>query len=124
MRTGTIERLSVDFNGNQTSGASLNPFLSADGRYAAFDATSNLVAADTNFYPDVYRVPLFKDSAFGDALDLSLAGRYSDYSTFGGEFTPKYGLRWQVVDELPKNASGKILKRELREAHAGLAAAG
>ncbi|RYE72212.1 MAG: TonB-dependent receptor, partial [Oxalobacteraceae bacterium] len=26
--------------------------------------------------------------------------RYSDYSTFGGEFTPKYGLRWQVTDEL------------------------
>ncbi|ATE70278.1 TonB-dependent receptor plug domain-containing protein [Lysobacter capsici] len=45
-------------------------------------------------------VPLFKDSAFGKGLDLSLAGRYSDYSTFGGEFTPKYGLRWQVADEL------------------------
>ena len=45
-------------------------------------------------------VPLLKDSVFGKALDLSLAGRYSDYSTFGGEFTPKYGLRWQVVDEL------------------------
>src|SRR3546814_9073894 len=41
-----------------------------------------------------------RDSAFGKSLDLSLAGRYSDYSTFGGQFTPKYGLRWQVVDEL------------------------
>src|SRR5690606_34779492 len=28
------------------------------------------------------------------------AGRYSDYSTFGSQFTPKYGLRWQVADEL------------------------
>ncbi|QSX78984.1 TonB-dependent receptor plug domain-containing protein [Agrilutibacter solisilvae] len=45
-------------------------------------------------------VPLMRDSAFGKSLDLSLAGRYSDYSTFGGEFTPKYGLRWQVADEL------------------------
>lgn len=44
-------------------------------------------------------VPLMKDSAWGKALDLSLAGRYSDYSTFGGEFTPKYGLRWQLADE-------------------------
>ena len=35
----------------------------------------------------------------GDKLDLNIAGRYSDYSTFGGEFTPKYGLRWQVSDE-------------------------
>jgi len=45
-------------------------------------------------------VPLLRDSAFGQSLDLSLAGRYSDYSTFGGQFTPKFGLRWQVVDEL------------------------
>ena len=45
-------------------------------------------------------VPLMRDSAFGKSLDLSLAGRYSDYSTFGGQFTPKFGLRWQVVDEL------------------------
>jgi fatty-acyl-CoA synthase len=35
-----------------------------------------------------------------------------------GYKTPKYVV---VVDELPKNASGKILKRELREAHARLA---
>lgn len=42
-------------------------------------------------------VPIFADSPLGERLDLSLAGRYSDYSTFGGEFTPKYGLRWQVT---------------------------
>ena len=45
-------------------------------------------------------VPLITEGAFGKSLDLSLAGRYSDYSTFGGQFTPKYGLRWQVADEL------------------------
>jgi len=44
-------------------------------------------------------VPIFADSSLGKKLDLSLAGRYSDYSTFGGEFTPKYGLRWQVTDD-------------------------
>ena len=45
-------------------------------------------------------VPLMRDTAFGETLDLSLAGRYSDYSTFGGESTGKIGLRWQPVDEL------------------------
>ncbi|MDQ3494923.1 MAG: TonB-dependent receptor [Pseudomonadota bacterium] len=45
-------------------------------------------------------VPLLADSGFAKKLDLSLAGRYSDYSTFGGNFTGKVGLRWQVVDEL------------------------
>ena len=33
--------------------------------------------------------------------------------------SPKYVV---VVDELPKNPSGKILKRELRDTYAGLAA--
>ncbi|MGH8031044.1 MAG: TonB-dependent receptor domain-containing protein [Luteimonas sp.] len=50
-------------------------------------------------------VPLLKDSAFGKSLDLSLAGRYSDYSTFGGETTGKLGLRWQPVEELLLRAS-------------------
>jgi iron complex outermembrane recepter protein len=45
-------------------------------------------------------VPLMEDTAFGDSLDLSLAGRYSDYSTFGGESTGKIGLRWQIAEEL------------------------
>ena len=47
-----------------------------------------------------FNVPLMRDGMFGKSLDLSLAGRYSDYSTFGGQFTPKFGLRWQVADEL------------------------
>ncbi|RYZ70606.1 MAG: TonB-dependent receptor, partial [Lysobacteraceae bacterium] len=45
-------------------------------------------------------VPLFAEEGGSGKLDLSLAGRYSDYSTFGGEFTPKYGLRWQVAEDL------------------------
>jgi len=47
-----------------------------------------------------FNLPLLADSVFAKRLDLSLAGRYSDYSTFGGEFTGKVGLRWQLVDEL------------------------
>ena len=45
-------------------------------------------------------VPLMADSGWGKKLDLNLAGRYSEYSTFGGEFVPRIGLRWQVADEL------------------------
>lgn len=45
-------------------------------------------------------VPLYAQRDGAGKLDLSLAGRYSDYSTFGGEFTPKYGLRWQVAEDL------------------------
>ena len=45
-------------------------------------------------------LPLVADSGWGKKLELNVAGRYSDYSSFGGVFVPKYGLRWQVVDEL------------------------
>lgn len=50
------------------------------------------------FYAEL-AVPLIADVPGIQALDLSLAGRYSDYSTFGGETTGKLGLRWQVSDE-------------------------
>jgi iron complex outermembrane receptor protein len=48
--------------------------------------------------------PLIDDGK-GQKLDVSLAGRYSDYSTFGSEFTPKIGLRWQLVPEFTVRAT-------------------
>ena len=45
-------------------------------------------------------VPLLRDLPGAERLDLSLAGRYSDYSTFGGEETFKAGLRWQPIEDL------------------------
>ncbi len=39
-------------------------------------------------------------------------------SVLAGYKTPKYVV---IVDALPKNPSGKIVKRALREEHAGLA---
>ena len=33
-------------------------------------------------------------------LDVSAAGRYSDYSTFGGATTGKLGVRWQPIQDL------------------------
>ncbi len=45
-------------------------------------------------------VPLLRDVTAIQALDLSLATRYSDYSTFGSNTASKVGLRWQVMDEL------------------------
>ena len=44
-------------------------------------------------------VPLLADMFSIHRLDLSLAGRYSDYSTFGGNFTSKVGLRMQLAPE-------------------------
>lgn len=47
-----------------------------------------------------FDVPLAREGFWGKSLDLSIAGRYSDYSTFGGTNTGKIGLRWQPADEL------------------------
>ncbi|GFE90383.1 TonB-dependent receptor [Steroidobacter agaridevorans] len=35
-----------------------------------------------------------------NALEVSLAGRYDDYSTFGSSFDPQYGLMWEPVGGL------------------------
>ncbi|MEE7547438.1 TonB-dependent receptor [Xanthomonas sp. Kuri4-1] len=73
--------------------------LTVAGHYNGVPSLPTSGSYDVNEAYLELSVPIFADSALGDKLDLSLAGRYSDYSTFGGEFTPKYGLRWQVTDE-------------------------
>ncbi|HEY6640514.1 TonB-dependent receptor plug domain-containing protein [Povalibacter sp.] len=41
-------------------------------------------------------VPIFRQAG-GQELDLSLAGRYEDYSDFGDTFNPKIGLNWRPM---------------------------
>ncbi|MGV8960792.1 MAG: TonB-dependent receptor [Stenotrophomonas sp.] len=73
--------------------------LTVIGHYNGVPSLPTSGSYDVNEVYLELSVPIFAHSALGDALDLSLAGRYSDYSTFGGEFTPKYGLRWQVAED-------------------------
>jgi Tol biopolymer transport system component len=48
-QAGVTERVSLDSAGGQANGDSLEPAMSADGRYVAFDsAASNLIPDDTN----------------------------------------------------------------------------
>jgi Tol biopolymer transport system component len=54
-QTGTTERVSVDSSGAEANGASLNPSISADGRFVAFETlATNLVAGDTNASWDIF----------------------------------------------------------------------
>src|SRR6185369_16944539 len=41
-------------------------------------------------------IPLLKDSAFGNSLNINLAGRYTEYSTSGGVETWKVGLNYEM----------------------------
>ncbi len=50
------------------------------------------------------RVPLLADARAAKQLDLSVALRYSDYSTFGSTTNGKLGIRWQATDEVTARA--------------------
>ncbi len=45
-------------------------------------------------------IPLLKDLPGAQALELDLAGRYSNYPRIGGITTGKAGLRWQPLEDL------------------------
>jgi Tol biopolymer transport system component len=54
-QTGQTTRVSVDSAGTQGNGPSDFPFISADGRFVAFQSRAgNLVAGDTNFVVDIF----------------------------------------------------------------------
>lgn len=65
-----------------------NPFLPTRGSYSVDEAYLEL------------QLPLLSGLALADSLELSLAARYSDYSSFGDTTNPKVSLRWQVNDQM------------------------
>jgi iron complex outermembrane recepter protein len=79
-----------------------------------YEPDSVIVAGDSNgvpskptsgsynvdeFYVEL-NVPLLADMPLAKHLDLNVASRYSDYSTFGGTTNSKVGFSWQLIDDL------------------------
>ena len=58
----------------------------------------------TEFYGEV-NLPLLSDSAGAEYLELNLAARISDYSTFGSEDTYKVSALWRPIEDLSFRAS-------------------
>lgn len=52
----------------------------------------------SEFYTEV-NIPLLADRPVAQRLDVTIAGRYSDYSTSGDVTTAKAGFRWEVNDQ-------------------------
>lgn len=78
------------------SGAYTPDGLTVAGEYNGVPSLPTSGEYDVDEYYAEFSVPIY---AAGDSkLDLSLAARYSDYSTFGGETTGKAGFRWQFSD--------------------------
>jgi Tol biopolymer transport system component len=71
VQAGTTECISVASPGVTANGSSLNPAISADGRFVAFQSTApNLVAGDTNAVPDVF----VRDRATATTARVSVGG--------------------------------------------------
>ena len=65
------------------------------------DATASVYAEQTvKEVGGEVLIPLLKDLAIVQSLELNLAGRYTDYSTSGSVETWKVGGTWQVIDGL------------------------
>lgn len=62
---------------------------------ASFDIDQNIRSA----FGEVYVPFVGKDNAITgvNRLELSIAGRYDDYSTYGSSFDPQAGLMWEPV---------------------------
>ncbi|WP_394002044.1 TonB-dependent receptor domain-containing protein [Luteimonas sp. WGS1318] len=47
-----------------------------------------------------FQIPLLADVALAQELSLDLAGRYSDYDTFGNTTNGKAGLKWKPIEDV------------------------
>ena len=77
----------------------------AAGDSAGIPAQPTSGSYDVNAFYGELNIPILSEMALADLLDVSLAARSADYSTFGSETTSKIGVRWRPVPELLLRAS-------------------
>jgi len=101
-QTGQINRISIASNGTQGNSASLQPAISGDGRYVAFNSyASNLVSGDANGSDDIF----VYDRQNGQTSLVSVAtngtqGSYSSQPSISadGRYVAFFSLASNIVD--------------------------
>jgi len=79
--------------------------IAASGETAGVPAGATAGFFDvTEFYAEII-IPLISGAALAENLEISLAVRYSDYSTSGSESTYKAGVLWQPIESLSVRGS-------------------
>src|SRR5690242_7876926 len=88
--------VSADSSGNQANGASLDPAISADGRFVAFEsAASNLAPSDTNGAEDIF----VRDRVAGvtERVSVDGAGNQPACFKFCASFNPSLSADGRLV---------------------------
>jgi len=101
--TGVTERISVDSTGIEGNKDSVNPSISADGRFVAFESeASNLVPNDTNKEADIFvhdreagttqrisvNIAGEEGNGFSESPSISLDGRYVAFKSIASNLIP------------------------------------
>jgi len=87
-RTGITRRVSIGWNGQEPDERCVNPAISVDGRYVAFQSSAtNLVPNDTNYMEDIFVVDLQTNRIERVSVSSSgaQANRYSWYPTLSAD---------------------------------------
>ncbi len=95
----TEDVASVDVTGNLMDGHQLTAGL----EYSREEYEKDYVTSNNNDFADEFKAwSLFAQDAIslGDDLTLTVGGRYDDHQRFGGEFSPKAYLNWNLTDAL------------------------
>jgi Tol biopolymer transport system component len=117
LQTGTTKLISAASDGTQGNNGALNPSISADGRYVAFDSFSNLVSGDTNAAGDIF----VNDLQTGTTKRISVAsdgtqgndGSYFPSISADGRYVAFYSDASNLVSS-DTNAAGDIFVNDLQ----------
>lgn len=84
----------------RVTGAFTPDALASSGLTSGSQSTSTRGGYDVDEFYLELNIPLLKDVAGADLLEFNIAGRYSDYSTFGDTINPKFGFKWKPFEDL------------------------
>jgi iron complex outermembrane receptor protein len=90
----------VGFEHRDQSGFYLPDAIYTAGESAGVPSTPTSGQYDTNEFYGELQIPLLKERAGADLLQLTAAVRTSDYSTFGNQTASKFGLNWRPIKDL------------------------
>jgi Tol biopolymer transport system component len=114
-QTGTTTRVSKNTTGGQAANPSYSPSISSDGRYVAFDSSTDLVPGDTNGMRDIF----VRDRTAGviSRISKSSAGEQGDYPSYSqsissdGRYVAFYSYATNLVAG-DTNGNGDIFVRD------------